>query len=167
MALQEVRFRNEGVKTLRGGEFECSSYWKGEDTEIGGIGLTVKYDLAKSVMDVRRINPKISSVDLVLCSKVVTIISAYGPQSGQSEEDKNCFYDDLSAEMQSKNGNCIALKDFNGHVGNSIDGCERLHGRQGWGIRNKDGERLLELADSFDMGVGNTFFKRLRKADHF
>ena len=98
--MRKARSRNEGVKTLTADDFEYSLYWNGEDTASGSVGLMMKYELAKFVMDVRRISPRILSVDLVLSSKVVTIISVYGPQSGRSEENKNCFHDDLSAEMQ-------------------------------------------------------------------
>ena len=101
------------------------------------------------------------SVNLELFLIVVTIISVYGPQSGRSEEDKDSFYDELSAELQSKNKNCIVLEDFNGHVGNSINEYKGVHkGYGGWGMRNKNGERLFEFADSFDTVVGNTFFKK-------
>ena len=33
-------------------------------------------------------------------------------------------------------------------------------GGQGWGKRNRDGEKILKFADSFDMMIGNTFFKK-------
>ena len=64
--------------------------------------------------------------------------------------------------MQSRNSieNCIILGDFNGHVGRSANGYEGVHGGQGWGDRNKEGEKILEFADSFGMVIGNTFFKK-------
>ena len=62
--------------------------------------------------------------------------------------------------MQSKNGNCIVLGDFYGHVESLISGYEEVHGGLGWGIRNIDGRRLLEFADNFGMVVGNAFFKK-------
>ena len=79
MALQEVSFRNEGVKTLRV-YFEYRLYLKSEGTASGGVGLMVRCELAKSTLNVRRINTRIVSVDLVLCGKVVTIISVYNPK---------------------------------------------------------------------------------------
>jgi len=69
------------------------------------------------------------------------------------------FYDDLSAEMQNKTSNFIAMGDFNGHAGSSVNGYEGVHGGHRWGERNKEGERLLEFADSFNMVIGNTFFR--------
>ena len=46
VALQKVRYRNEGVKTLRGGDFEYRLYWKDNDTANGDVGLIVKRKLA-------------------------------------------------------------------------------------------------------------------------
>ena len=37
---------------------------------------------------------------------------------------------------------------------------DRVYEGQGWGIRNKYGERLLEFTDSSDMMIGNTFFEK-------
>ena len=94
------------------------------------------------MMNVRRISSRILSVDLVLFETVIIVISVYGPQIDRSAKDKNRFYDNLSAEMQSKNRNCISLKDFNGHVKSLINECERVHGEHEWRIRHKDGKRV-------------------------
>jgi len=52
------------------------------------------------------------------------------------------------------------MGNINGHVGSSVNGYEEVHGGHGWKERNKDGESLLELADSFNMVIGNTFFRK-------
>ena len=75
--MQEVCFRNEEVKTLTVGDFEYRLYWKAEDTTSRVAGLTVKCELAKLVINVKRISSKILSVNLVLCGKVVTVITVY------------------------------------------------------------------------------------------
>jgi len=38
--------------------------------------------------------------------------------------------------------------DLNGHVGTDVDGYDEVHGRYGFGERNADGERILELCDA-------------------
>ena len=157
VALQEVRYKNEGVRKLRGGDFEYKLYWKGEETGCGGVGLMVKYDLVESVMEVRRVSPRIISIDIVVNEKVVTVISVYAPQS---EEEKEKFYEDLTAEVQSRHGIRFVLGDFNGHVGRSCLGYDGIHRGFGWGERHRDGERILEFADRLDMVVGNPFFKK-------
>ena len=159
-ALQEVRYKNEGVKLIRGGDFEYKLYWKGEDTGHGGVGLMVRKDLAESVVEVKRVSPRCMALEMAINGKVITVISVYAPQSGRSEEEKDSFYDELSGEVQARGGKCILLGDFNGHVGSSADGYEGVHGGHGLGERNREGERILELADSFGMVVGNTFFTK-------
>ena len=146
---------------MRGGDLEYKLYWK-EETGRGGVGLMVKHDLVESVMEVRRVSPRIISIDIVVNEKVVTVISVYAPQSGRSEEEKEKFYEveDLTAEVQSRHGVCFVLGDFNAHVGRSSLGYDGIHGGFGWGERNRDGERILEFADSLDMVVENTFFKK-------
>ena len=52
------------------------------------------------------------------------------------------------------------MGDFNRHIGNSIERYKEIHEGHGWGIRNKDGKTLLEFVDSFNMVVGNMFFKK-------
>ena len=120
----------------------------------------IKHDLVEFVMEVRRVSPRIISIDIVVNEKVVTVISVYAPQSGRSEGKKEKFYEDLTAEVQSRHGICFVLGDFNGHVGRSSLGNDRIHGGFGRGERNRDGKRILEFADSLDMVVGNTFFKK-------
>ena len=159
VALQEVRYKNEGVRKLRGGDFEYKLYWK-EETSHGGVGLMVKHDLVESEIEVRRVSARIISIDIVVNKKMVTVISVYAPQSGRSEEENEKFYEDLTAEVQSRHGICFVLGDFNGHVGRSSLGYDGIHGGFGWGERNRDGEKILEFADSLDMVVGNTFFKK-------
>ena len=53
-----------------------------------------------------------------------------------SEESVQEFY--LSAKVQSKNDNCIILGDYNGRVGNSVDGYERARG-------GKDGKSEIKM----------------------
>ena len=103
-----------------------------------------KYDLVESVMEVRRVSPRIISIDLVVNEKVVNVISVYAPQSRRSEEEKEKFYEDLTAEVQSRHGICFVL-DFNGHVGRSSLGYNGIHSEFGWGERNRDDERILRV----------------------
>ena len=160
VVLQEMRYKIEGVRKLRGGDFEYKFYWKGEETGWGGVGLMVKHELVESVMEVRRVSPRIISIDIVVNEKVMTLISVYAPQSERNEEEKEKFYEDLIAEVQSRHDICFVLGDFNGHLGRSSLGYGGIHGKFGWGELNRDGERILEFADSLDMVVGNTFFKK-------
>ena len=111
--------------------FEYRSCPKDEDTASEGVGLMVKCEPIKSVMKFKRISSIISSGYLALSGKVANTIFLYGLQNGTSE-DKDNFYDDLNAEMQSKDGKQVVLEDYNWHFGRSIDG--HMKGVHGWEI---------------------------------
>ena len=55
-------------------------------------------------------------------------------------------------------GKYVVLGDMNGHVGRDVDGFEGVHGGNGFGDRNAEGEAILEFATCFDLVVANTFF---------
>ncbi|VDO83073.1 unnamed protein product [Heligmosomoides polygyrus] len=53
----------------------------------------------------------------------------------------------------------VVAGDFNGHVGAAKDGYS-CHGGFGYGSRNADGARILEYADSHDLTIMNTKFRK-------
>ena len=74
-------------------------------------------------------NCKLQDPDgIVVNEKVVTVISVHAPQSGRSEEEQEKFYEDLTAEVQSRHGIGFVLGVFNGHVGRSSLGYDGIHG---------------------------------------
>ncbi|KAM9794705.1 uncharacterized protein LOC133163459 [Syngnathus typhle] len=50
--------------------------------------------------------------------------------------------------------------DLNGHVGRESDGFEGVHGEQGYGMRNAEGERILEFGNALELVLCNTLFKK-------
>ena len=56
--------------------------------------------------------------------------------------------------------------DFNGHVGKVANGYEGVHGGHGYGLRNTEGERILEFAVAHDLAVGNTFPQERKSSHH-
>ena len=104
--------------------FEYRLCPKNEDTASEGVGLMVKCEPIKSVIKFKRISSIISSAYLALSGKVANAIFVYGLQNGTSE-DKDNFYVNLKAEMQSRDGKKVVLKDYNWHFERLIDGHER------------------------------------------
>jgi hypothetical protein len=54
----------------------------------------------------------------------------------------------------------VLLGDLNGHVGADADEYVGIHGGFGYGVRNMEGCRVLELGDAHGMVVGNKLFTR-------
>jgi len=104
-------------------------------------------------------------VVVMLVGKVtVRVISAYAPQKGHGDEEKDKFYEELDDEMGQAGIDdfVVLLGDLNGHVGADADGYEGVHGGFGYGDRNMEGCRVLEFGEAHGLVVGNTWFKRLK-----
>ena len=80
-------------------------------------------------------------------------------------EEKHRFYDELAGEyeLQNLSEGVFGLEDFNGHVGEEIEGFEGVHDGNGIGQRNAEGRMLLEFCDERELCVANTWFKKTYK----
>ena len=94
--------------------------------------------------------------------RVLNILSAYAPHSGRPRQEKEDFWSAMFEELVKIKAeeSVFVGEDMNGHVGSNADGCEGVHEGHGYGVRNEEGEMLLEFAVALDMVVSNTFFKK-------
>ena len=160
-ALQETRWKGEAAKYVGAKGRRYKLWWKGNDG-TGGVGVMVKEELVEKVLEVRRKSASVIVVVMVIGKVTVRVISGYAPQQNRKEEEKVQFYDDVSEEIGQAGLNefVMLLGDLNGHVGADADGYEGVHGGCGYGIRNEEGCRVLELVDAHSMVVGNTLFTK-------
>ena len=160
--LQKVRWKNEGTRFLRVFGRRYKLWWSGNSSGSGGVGVLVKEEICEKMVDVQRKSDRIMVVVLAFGKQV---ISAYGPQAGRLLEEKHRFYDELAGEYELQNPNEVAfeLGDFNGHVGEEIEGFVGVHGGIGIGQRNAEGRMLLEFCDERELCVANTWFKKTDK----
>ncbi|XP_045454738.1 craniofacial development protein 2-like [Melitaea cinxia] len=173
--VQEVSLRiaswNVGTMTGRGRELAnvlerrriniaClqETKWKGQRArEIGA-----DRDLKNKVMDVKRVNDRVIVVKLLIENSLLNVVSVYAPQTECDDSMKERFWEDFDAVIM-KVPECEEIYiggDFNGHVGRMNDGYERVHGGRGYGVRNRDGEALLEAALAFDLAIANIFYQK-------
>ena len=101
-------------------------------------------------------------IKLLVDKKTVAILSTYAPQQGLGIEEKEKFYESVIQLVAKINENNMVIigGDLNGHVGREANGYEGVHGGYGYGIRNLEGERILEMGTALDMVVCNTWFKK-------
>ena len=87
------------------------------------------------------------SLWLLIGRKNLYIISSYAPQSGLSESEKDTFFFNLLSciSIVPAEEMLLVCGDLNGHVGKTSSGFEGLHGGHGYGVRNAEGTRMLEL----------------------
>ena len=102
------------------------------------------------------------SLRLLIGRKILYIISSYAPQSGLSESEKDTFFFNLLSciSIVPAEEMLLVCGDLNGHVGKTSSGFEGLHGGHGYGVRNPEGTRILELCVAADLVITNTFFTK-------
>ena len=129
---------------------------------MAGVGVMISEKRFEQVVGVRRINERLLLLRLAVDKTILNVVSIYAPQVGRPMEEK----EELLAELRkvvsgiSRDEEVIVCGDFNGHVGESADGFEEVHGGKGFGTRNVEGEMLLELATAMECCVVNTWFTK-------
>ena len=156
--LQEVRWREQGVRFVGVKGRRYKLWWSGNSDGMEGVGVLVKEDLCEKLVEVRRKSDRVMTVVLAFEEEVVRIICVYGPQSGRTSAEKERFYDELRSEwdLHSMGELVLGMGDFNGHVGKRIEGYEGVHGG------NVEG-KMLEFCDEKELCVANTWFRKGEK----
>ncbi|XP_050521934.1 uncharacterized protein LOC126894745 [Daktulosphaira vitifoliae] len=103
-------------------------------------------EMKSKVVEVARKSDRIIVVKLIFEEKVLNVISAYAPQVGCSEIDKEVFWREMDEVMQDVPGNEDAVigGDMNEDVNNDSKGYERVHIGYGFSRKNEAGERILD-----------------------
>ena len=135
-------------------------FWKGGKEGQNGVGIAVQEEWVGSVVRAMRASERLMAIELALEGELVTFVSVYAPQVSQPQEEKDEFYDEIYRFIGKLKRKYVVLGDMNGHVGRDVDGFEGVHGGNGFGDRNAEGEAILEFATCFDLVVVNTFFTK-------
>ena len=161
MCLQETRWGGNKARELGDG---CKLFYSGGKKARNGVGICVR-DHQDKVLEVCRTSDRVMAVKIVLSDNVWTIVSAYAPQVGCDEDTKNAFWNELEAVIMKvpHKEKLVLAGDLNGHVGESQIGFERWHGGFSVGERNEEGEKILHLAQAFDLAIVNTFYSKRRE----
>lgn len=130
-------------------------------TNTKGVAIAVSEDLRSRVAEVHRHSDRLMSVVIDADNRRLHIYSAYAPQTGCDEDEKDRFWRELHDHISSCPAEDLLLLggDLNGHVGSARDGYN-CHGGNGYGTRNDDGRRILDFAEATDLIIANTFFQK-------
>ena len=71
----------------------CKIFYSGADGRKIGIGIVVREELAKSVLEVKRVSDRLMAMKLEIKGLILNIVSAYAPQVNNSMEEKNDFWE--------------------------------------------------------------------------
>ena len=160
LCVQETKWTGQKAKEVENTGFKL--WYTGKEHNKNGVGILIDKNLRSGVVDVRRQGDMIILVKLVVCDMILNVISAYASQVGLSEAVKKNFWEELDVMVRDvpSSEKLFIGGDFNGHVGTTSGGFERVHGGFGYGDRNQEGVEILNFAIAFDLMIANTFFRK-------
>ena len=124
-ALSEVRRPGSGVISVGGYTY----YWSGQDSgrHFSGVAIAVADWLIPAVDKICRISDRVMSLRLSHSLGVLAVFSVYVPTSKGSDDNKNLFYQQLSAAVEqcTARETLLVMGDFNAVVGSRRDGSPR------------------------------------------
>ena len=141
--------------------------YSGEVNRRNGVGVVEAEEWTKGVVSVDRVSDRLLAVKLVMGEELVVVISAYGPQTGCEEGEKEKFMEELHQLVGKTEGGrtlIVCGDDLNGHVGKESEGFEEVDGGHGYGNRNREGRSILEMAQRRELVVCNTWYRK--KEEH-
>ncbi|XP_064108101.1 uncharacterized protein LOC135216647 [Macrobrachium nipponense] len=167
LCAQETRWKGNKARELGEG---YKMFYSGANREgRNGVGIILSSEMKKEIIEVNRKNYRIIWVRLMVENCTVNIFSAYAPQIGCSDEEKDHFWSDLEKEMDNvpADERCLIGGDLNGHIGQNNHVISRIHGGYGYDERNAEGERIIDFAVSKDIVLANYFFHHVARTSSY
>ena len=93
----------------------------------------------------------------------IMVIQAYAPTSNTEEAEAEWFYEDLQdlLELTLKKGVLFIIGDWNAKVGSQET--PGVTGKFGLGVRNKEGQMLIEFCQENTLVIANTLFQKYQR----
>lgn len=138
-----------------------SVYYYGETKGYRGVGFYIKNDLMNIITEIKGISERICFLKIAVNKGIkILIIMVYAPTLDSEEEETDRFYCNLQNTFDSEREYyTIVMGDWNAKIGASESGVNNI-GKYGLGVRNKNGERLIEFCLNNNLKVANTFFQK-------
>ncbi|KAK3508661.1 hypothetical protein QTP70_003111, partial [Hemibagrus guttatus] len=159
LCVQETRWKGSKARSIGAG---FKLFYYGVDSKRNGVGLVLKEEFVRNVLEVKRVSDRVMSLKLEIEGVMLNVVSGYAPQVGCELEEKERFWSELDEVMESiPTGERLVIgADFNGHVGEGNTGDEEVMGRFGVKERNLEGQMVVDFAKRMDMAVVNTYFQK-------
>jgi hypothetical protein len=159
MCVQETKWTGNSSRQLGEG---YKLIYSGENTRTNGVGVVVCPELADKVVKVERHSGRLLNVQIAYKNGIWNIISAYAPQVGRPQDEKDSFLDELEEVVGRipENEMLVIGSDLNAHLGEKNCNYIEEHGQNGFGKTNAEGERVLETLQALKLFATNTSFKK-------
>ena len=154
LCIQETKW---GGSTLRNLGEGYRIIYHGENNK-NGVEILVNEKYSERIVKIERYSDRLTAIQLVVKEQVWNVFSAYAPQVGRPNEEKEEFWERLEEIPQDQG--LIIGGDLNAHLGKENAEFKEEHGQMGYGTTNMDGKRVLEIIQALDINAINTAFKK-------
>ncbi|XP_048743177.2 craniofacial development protein 2-like [Ostrea edulis] len=131
-----------------------------DDKHQSGVGIMISKEKIKTLLEWEPINDRLIRARFNSKYCKLTIIQCYAPTNDAEEEIKDDFYEQLQMVVSKvpQHDMLLMMGDLNAKVGADNTDCERSMGKHGCGIRNDNGERLIDFCLNNNLVIGGTIF---------
>ena len=159
LGVAETHWVDTGEFTTQGYKSLCSS---NDTTHRAGVALILNRKAQHALLGYNPLSPRIITARFKMRTGAMTIIQAYAPNTADTEEKVDEFYDLLQVTINQSNSSdlLVIMGDFNAKVGEDRSNWESVLGNYGLGKINDRGEKLLNFCAVNDMCICNTMFKQ-------
>ena len=99
LCVQETRWKGNKAKEIGGG---CKLLYSGADENgRSGVGIILNKDFKDKVVEVRRNSSRVMRIRIMISQQIINVISAYAPQMGCDDEEKNRFWQEMDEVLTS------------------------------------------------------------------
>ena len=102
LCLQETKWKGQKAREMGNG---YKLYYNGVDGRSNGVEIVLDPELKKGVLSVSRESDQLIWIKKEINKVVVNVVSAYAPQQGCDEEEKEEFWDSMDEVMEKIPGN--------------------------------------------------------------
>ncbi|CAH2103439.1 unnamed protein product [Euphydryas editha] len=138
-------------------------YHIGNTPGLHGVGFIIKKCYSEYIQSFVGISERIAQLNITLPGyETISIIQIYAPTEMAPKDTKETFYEDLEKTLTSAHKKIVLMGDFNGQIGERLPNEDSILGHFSTGKRNDNGQRLLNLAQTHNLKILNSFFKKNR-----
>nr|XP_043069590.1 uncharacterized protein LOC122322183 [Drosophila bipectinata] len=156
--ISEMRWRGNGTTTTSSGNLVMHSGTK--DGGRSGVGIYVSKQYKQALISWSPVSDRIIIARFRCKARHITIVQCYAPTEDASDDIKDDFYNALTSSLtRIERGYIkILMGDFNAKIGPKNNGLETIMGRHGVGTRSNNGDRLIDLCQTFQLVIGGIAF---------